>query len=327
MTTKREDLLRKVRALLMKANDRAVTPEEADAFRNKADELMAEYAIEEFELHHADADVKPLLGFVDFAWFWDYEQEPAVRSSMYNLMHYVYQHCRVAIVPDKYTEFANKGMPIVGFPADADYADLLFTSLLLQLARATNPKPTSELNYYENLEAMHQAGITWPEIARRMIDANIFWPGYAGGKNSKQIEHKMTRDYRGWAAENGRTRPYPNWQKHRRSFAAGFVSTVAARLREMDDRNESKTSGGGNPYAIVLRDIYDAVKAEVNMIFPDLHQIREERKKPGKKVAKPKEYSLDWTAYDKGTVAGTDAEIVGPAGQRVNRGGGGEIEG
>jgi hypothetical protein len=308
----------------MKANDRAVTPEEADAFRGKADELMVEYAIEEFELQHSDADAKPVLGFADFNWFWDQETEPAVRSSMYGMMLAVYHHCRVRIISEKYGEFADKGIPIVGFPADAEYADLLFTTLLLQLARATNPKPDPDLSYHENLEAMHQAGITWPEIARRMIDANMFWPGFSGGKTSKQVEHKMTRDYRGWAAETGRTRPYPNWQKHRRSFAAGFVAQVSARLREMDQRNEAKTSGGGNPYAIVLRDIYDMVKAEVHAIFPDLDQIREER--ASKKVAKPKEWSIDWQAYDKGHDAGAEAEIVGPSGQRVHRGSSKEIE-
>jgi hypothetical protein len=246
---------------------------------------------------------------------------------MYYMMTAVYQHCRVVIVQDKYA--GREGMPIVGFPADADYADLLFTTLLIQLARATNPKPDTALSYYENLEAMHVAGITWPEITRRMLGANMFWPGYQGGKNFKQCEHKMTRDYRGWAAENGRTRPYPNWQKHRRSFAAGFVSQVTARLREMDERNEAKTSGGGNSYAIVLRDIYDTVKAEVHVMFPDLAELWADRKKErkGKKLAKPKEYSIDWQAFDKGAVAGQDAEIVNAAGERVTRGLGKEIEG
>jgi hypothetical protein len=314
MTTKREDLLRKVRALLVKANDRAVTPAEADAFRAKADELMIAYAIEEFELHKGDENVKPVLRYVDFNWFWDSEFEQSVRTSMWQMMLGVYNHCRIRVVPEKYRP-SGDGMPVIGFDTDLDYADLLFTSLMLQLATATNPKPTRAISYEENLEAMHSAGITWPEIARRMVAADFFPPGWTGGKTLRQIEHKMTRDYRNWAAEHGHERPYPTWQKHRRSFAAGFVTSVGQRLYEMSQRNKAQTSSDGNPYALIIRDIYEVVKAEALNIFPDLDTIREERK--SKKPVKFKEYSIDYDAYGKGRVAGEEADIVSPSDQRL----------
>ncbi len=50
MNTKREDMLRKVKALLAKAGDESVTEAEAASFLAKANELMTEYSINEYDL-------------------------------------------------------------------------------------------------------------------------------------------------------------------------------------------------------------------------------------------------------------------------------------
>lgn len=320
MSEARESLLRKVRALLAKANDRSVTPAEADAFRAKADELMARFAIEEFEL--ADKrTTKPVVRRVDFSWWFDAEQDSDAKTATFHMFMRVYEHCRCAVV------YKNAGstIPVVGYDNDLDYADLLFTSLLLQLVRATNPQPDSDLDYYHNLEMLHSAGIPWPVVAERMINANIFWPGYQPGQLlGKKIEYKMTRDYRRWADDNDRDRPYPNWQTHRRSFAMGFTASVGQRIEEMRLAQSQQTTSRGTGFDLVIRDIRLNVRDVMWAEFPNMKPHPpdcdcDRCQGRGRKAPAIREKKIDYGAYGKGRAAGEEAEIIGPEGSRIGR--------
>ena len=160
MDERREALLKKVRALLAKADDRAVTQAEADAFREKADELMVRYAVEEYELR-TTSELKPAARHVTTSWWYAIDQDSYGQSATGLLFDSVYRHCRCSII-FKEQDRSAETIAVVGYESDLDYADLLFTSLLLQLARATSPRPDPTLSYEENLERMFLAGVPWP---------------------------------------------------------------------------------------------------------------------------------------------------------------------
>src|SRR5262245_47713178 len=97
---RRAELLRKIRALIAQADDHSVTPEESDAFRTKADELMAKYAVEEFELLMADRTRQhsPEVREVDFKWYWNPDTDKDIRDNVWWLFHEVYRHARCVVI-------------------------------------------------------------------------------------------------------------------------------------------------------------------------------------------------------------------------------------
>ena len=59
---KRQQILAKIRALYAKASDSAATPEEAEAFMEKVNELLLRYNIEEYEVNGGFVDSTDLSG-------------------------------------------------------------------------------------------------------------------------------------------------------------------------------------------------------------------------------------------------------------------------
>lgn len=135
--------LMKVRALLAKAEDRAATPEEAEALTEKATELMAKYGIAE-ALAAARADTKQTPGnrIIDFTGG-SYTRERR------NLLGWIAHEVGCGVV-----NLTGRGrgrdreyrLHLFGFEADLDRAVLLYTSLLVQMANGVNQayKPYGE---------------------------------------------------------------------------------------------------------------------------------------------------------------------------------------
>lgn len=328
-TTERSDLLRKIRALIAKADDRAVTPEEADIFRAKADELMVKYAVEQFELMKAGAiEHAPETRNVDMSFWFDYDSDPDARSNMWVLFSTVYRHCRCVVVHDKMSSM-NKTMMVAGYPGDLDWADLLFTSLLLQLERAVNPRPSRDRSYHENLCDLRAGGLSWDEVWERMARAGTIPDQIlAQFPNRNGQRDKMIRDYRAYCARTGTPQNYNHWKTFRRSFSAGFISQMSTRLNEQRARNEQT---GGSQFAVVLRDVYKTVQEwlydEGIMVRPKPVTPSADTIKKGRRVSYPKDTrKYDWGAVLDGRRAADNADITGHPGRRVN-GNQGQLDG
>jgi hypothetical protein len=124
--TKRE-VAEKVRKLLTQAEDPAVTPEEAQAFTMKAQQLMTKYSIElamVSDAAHAD-------DLVETGW----TIESPYATHTVNLVSAVARanDCR-AIYSD--LPGGRKHIEVVGYPADVDWVQTLSRSLEIQLASA-----------------------------------------------------------------------------------------------------------------------------------------------------------------------------------------------
>jgi len=120
-----EDLLGKVRKLLAKAEDESVTPAEAEALTAKAAELMARYGIDRARLGatrpETDAPADKIVT-LDNPW-------AGVKAHLLSGLVQALR-CQCVLLGGKTTR-----IHVFGYASDIERADILFTSLLVQMAR------------------------------------------------------------------------------------------------------------------------------------------------------------------------------------------------
>ena len=122
-----EDLLDRVRKLLAKAEAEGVTPHEAEALTGKAAELMARYGIDRARLGavrpETDAPADKMVT-LDNPW-------AAVKSHLLSGLAQALR-CQCVLLKG-----SGSGMRVhvFGYASDIERADILFTSLLVQMAR------------------------------------------------------------------------------------------------------------------------------------------------------------------------------------------------
>src|SRR5256885_2616082 len=129
MTTPTPDMLDRVRKLLAKAEDDGVTPAEAEALTAKAAELMARYGIDRARLGalHPETD-KPADRVFELDNPWG-----AVKSHLLSGLASA-MRCQ-CILLNRRREGAVR-LHVFGYASDIERADMLFTSLLVQMNRA-----------------------------------------------------------------------------------------------------------------------------------------------------------------------------------------------
>jgi hypothetical protein len=121
------DLLDRVRKLLAKAEDEACTQEEAEALTRKAAELMARYGIDRALLGAARPETdRPADRLVDLPRPWS-----AVKGHLLAGLAAA-MRCQCVLV----TRSTGRVAHVFGYASDLERADILFTSLLVQMARA-----------------------------------------------------------------------------------------------------------------------------------------------------------------------------------------------
>lgn len=286
---KKEDILRKVRLLLDKA-DSTTFESEADSLRQKADELMLRYAIESFEIDQARGDSKkkevPILKEIEIC----YADNP-IQDQLVQLMWAVAKHarCQAVVMPVRGKVHLPVKMKIVGFPADTEYAEMLFTSLWAQLSAKVEPKPDPGLSFEENVVMLMESGISRKRIAEMMEFPEPL-----------KVTGKMTKIYQAWCEEHGKSTKRPLPITYIRNFATGFVGKVGTRLYEIRKRSQEGV-GNENKYAIVLVDQGKEVSKAFREFFPYLKSYRQ--KVQGK---------FDEKARDRGVAAGRNADLGQP---------------
>jgi Protein of unknown function (DUF2786) len=126
MTTP-DDMLSRIRKLLAKAEDEASTPDEAEALTRKAAELMARYGVERALLGAARPDTdKPADRMISLRNPWT-----AVKGHLLAGLATALR-CQCVLV----NRHDGKAAHIFGYASDLERTDILFTSLLVQMARA-----------------------------------------------------------------------------------------------------------------------------------------------------------------------------------------------
>lgn len=235
----RSDVLRKVRAMLDRADHPNTPPEEADTARRMADEMMTKFTIAEFELEFA----KPA----------GTREKPVARDIIYggeNLPWDVSQNFYLLLNSLADLSGVKVGFlgwnkaTVVGYERDIDYLELLFTAVRMHMSANLAPTPDPTMSWEINLVRFKRAGMKWDKIHKLLRDI----PGYPF--SDKQFVNqggrwgvRLTKTYTDWCKEHGEQRVYDHPDVWRRSFTEGYVSEVRARVRRMKRDREGYTAG------------------------------------------------------------------------------------
>jgi hypothetical protein len=306
---KRDDLLRKVSGLIAKAESTDHEGERA-VFMAKADELMNKYRIELWEIQQRNTnridERKPTIKDFDFSFAFNTGPFPEICDALWGLFLGCVMHANcVAVTHKQHFSGENRTtkyntMPIIGTESDLGYLELLFTSLLMQLVSEVRPKYDKTQDYFQNLKKFREAGWSWDEVGKVVIDAGESrLPDEPFGKQ----RDKMIRDYRSWCKRTGTPQNYANYKTYRRNFADGYVAKVRTRMSEMRSNQSGSTSGGG--MEIALRD-----QREVNTQF-----MMDEFPRPRSQAlarGRADNRKFDSSAFNGGTRAGEKANLSNP---------------
>lgn len=297
----RTDALRRVRALLNKADS---TPYEAEreSLRAKADSIMTAHAVEEWQLKQEGGEAeKPttrkfqIIGADNPYW-----------SQIADLAHRVGEHARCRVVTHGLRLAKSDGKPVdatfVGFPADVEYAEVLFTSLHLQLANEMEPEYDAAKSDYENLTDMRAAGLPWDKVLRNF---GIDCPEHGQNKHVSECR-KLIHGWRKWLKENkpdaAKDLLGNNPASYRRSYVVGFVSEVSRRFSDMKRQQEEAGETTGTN-ALALRDREQEVDEALRNFFPRLSA-----------PPAPGSGTTNASGYSRGKVAGSRADLSGGRG-------------
>jgi hypothetical protein len=328
-------MLERVRALLAKAASTEF-PAEADTFREKADQIMTAYAIEQWQVDAAQKGVgarqMPIRRDFDYNW----ARGNPFREQLWQMFYAVARHCRVVAVNQK-ADYRTGMMPAIGLESDLDWFDLLFTNLQIAMIQKVDPQPSPELGLNENLAMMREAGMPWePAINRiiklgRMQDYDV-----PEGARFDDVYKPWVHGYRAWCRKTGYKQSYVNQNTFRRNFANGFAAEIGDRLYRMRRESEraydsSHTTGS---MALAVRDIMTQVREAVFIEFPDLRphpvncpcdvctasrkRLEEAMKKPvrTRRSAIPRE-RIDYAAVEAGRAAGRDVSLSNSPSERL----------
>lgn len=348
MTDRTAKMLERVRALLAKADSTPFTGE-ADVFRAKADELMTQYAIDQWMVNEAQdastARPKPEIRYVDSNWWYDSSHY----IKLWSLFSSCARHCRVVIAQRGWVGGRQNGMPVIGLASDIDYLDMLFTHLMLQMGKQLEPDVDRHLEPGHNVYRLRQAGLPWPRITEKMFKAGLVKPTpaqitkfyvmddyhdagsvqeaweFIPERLRTELKNKLANWNRAYVKENGLQgeRNYIRPAIYQDGFAEGFVAEVAARFREMREQQERKydeTHEAGS-MSLVVRDIYDqALDLYREKWPPPPPPPPPDPNAPKRRVSRTvaRERAFSWDAYNQGKAAGAKADISARPGQRLS---------
>lgn len=254
--SKKSSILRKVQALLAKA-DATPFSDEADTFRQKADELMTLYAIEEFELEQAGGAKREE---VTKRVFRVSEEGSPIRESLVDLASVLAKHCRVRIVYFGLQGSSRQAVTatLVGFPSDLDYFEMMNVSLHMAMAKDLEPKYDPSLTLGQNVKRMKESGMKWERIAA-LCDPN--WDG--------KLTAKWVGIYKRQCKEDG-TEPIKTMPSvYVKNFAAGFVTEISIRLKQMREQTETNLKSTGHDL-VLFKTRDEEVDEKFREFFPRL---------------------------------------------------------
>lgn len=246
---KREDLLRKVRGLMAKANS-TEHEGERQTFMAKADELMEKYAIEQWMLATGEEENKAIVKRqFDMSWWSQLGDLPHdCKSQVWHLFSTCAKHARCYVNANGI--WTSGGVPVWGMESDLDYLDALFTDLFVQLFGKIRPSYDPKLSLGENVVVGKDAGMKWSQIA--------IWAGHPewyDAYSKKMLDHgKLKREYLTALKAAGRSGERVSVHPH--TYAYSFLSAFTVKIRERLGGMEKTTSQGrGTGADLVLRDI------------------------------------------------------------------------
>ena len=233
-----EDIIRKVQALIARADHKNTPPPEAEACRLKAEALMFQYRVDESRLA-AKAVVKAAPVWMDFPFC----RVPNEFGNHYwTIMSSVVRHLDVRMSANT-QRIVNEDTGeselwyvanMVGYETDLKFAMMLATECMLAFSRLLEPKVDPELTDRENAYVLRSAGMEGRRIAMALY-----------GRDDKHLRPKVRKLFIQEATLRGEDPTALVGQGNtmkifRRSYADGFVTTLNSRLWTMANSHDSE---------------------------------------------------------------------------------------
>lgn len=315
-----EDILRKVRGLLAKANSTTFEAERV-TFLAKADEMMEKYAINQAMLQQLEHGGKARLverRDMDISWWREIGSlHPNVKAGITSLWSACVNHCR-CFSSFSVWDIRNNSAAVYGTRSDLSYLDMLFTDLLLQMLLRLKPKYDPNLSLGHNVARAKESGMKYTDVAHWIGRSDWVESYYTKRGLSYRTCDKgaMLRAYKKHLRENGGGQVisiHPD--TYAMSFMHGFTAKVRERLVKMQEGRGSAQTGST---ALVIRDIRDQAMEALYQDFPDLRphpqgcECERCNPKPGKKMARVYRGGrrIDYAAMGKGVREGEKVRIV-----------------
>lgn len=275
-------VLKRVRALIEKAEHPGTPDAEAAACRERADEIMTKYAIEDIQLQMA----KPLA-----------EQAKATQitidigagdslflQEMSTLANIVGKYCRVKTIwlagSGRYSLDHQEKVRVFGYESDLRYFELLFTTIHLHMIGAIFPSPDESKFLEDNCWELHNAGLNWLDIARaygwvKLDDGDKKygeWQNRHTGERARTAKvgsYYKRAYYRAAKARNEAPRVIPasGSLNFRKNAARGYLSRIYQRLNSAAGKREASTE-------LVLANRQEGIDALVQEFYPELRETK-----------------------------------------------------
>lgn len=254
---KLDDMLRKVQALLARADHPNTPVPEAESCRSKAELLMWKYKIDETAA--AAQGVHP--GFTpEWHIFTVCSAGSEFRSIYRSMAAVVVDHVgaravyRQANIDDQWVDTCE----MVGFPSDLRMADMLYTSAMLAFQSKLEPKHDASRTDQENAYAMRSAGMEGWRIAQAIY-----------GSTERSLRPKVRAMFKAEALLRGEDPSLllgkgNSVKLFRESYAKGFEQEIWQRLKFM------RTARGAESTGLVLANRDEAIAAAYYEKFPHL---------------------------------------------------------
>jgi hypothetical protein len=339
LSEKRAKILSQVRALIAKA-DSTTYPAEAEAFREKAEQLMERFTIEMWMVEAANensAARKPVGRLLGIDWLYTHP----FRDEVWQIFHATAYHTRCVVA----TWHWDQGrIGVVGLEQDIDYFDLMFTHLLAEMGRRLLPQIDRNRDAKWNAWNLRTKHLGWPEIAWELSNAGMLpWPvkvhydgakeelsgnywkydqvaSYAGLEVAQKWRRAARKLYRDYCRENG-VEPESSKQPatSAKSYAQGWSQEIRRRLHADQERRTESYKGTGAEVA--LRDIRTVVAEAVEDIYPrpkprPVTAAESKPRRPSRAV-KVRERPFDPEAYTRGSRDAKDVDLSAHPHRRV----------
>jgi hypothetical protein len=193
-------ILEKVRKLLAKAEDPACTPAEAEAFTEKAAQLIAKYGVDQALLAAADPTLDPVADRVIDIPSPYATDKCALLSGVATELR-----CRAVRRQQRVRGRNDFSMHLFGHTADLERVELLFTSLLVQSSLALAVAPTPAYEHVAAYRRSFLAGYTRAVVIRlreaeRRASESVGAPAGASvalvlADRSVEVEQRLAQAY------------------------------------------------------------------------------------------------------------------------------------
>lgn len=251
---------------------------EATACREKADKMMEDYGLEEWELLKGadDKGFKPVRIKIDIG-----TGDNEFLTELATLVHVVATFCKCRSV---WMTGSGWGISerqeycyVYGYESDLRYFELLITTLMLHMIGTIFPSPDLAKSLGENAYELHNAGLNWFDIAQA-----YGWQVCASrdGEPKFMYRNKGTGERASWGKSVGRIKSaYAAEVKARGetslrippSGSRNFrINAVQGYLREIDLRLRQIAGQRGTGTEMVLADKTQNITAAVAEDFPEM---------------------------------------------------------